>query len=64
MNVDQDAWEIAEACRAGIDREFYGGTAPNDSNALTEVWSTRSGVGFTVQRHGRMFGVLVDVTDG
>ena len=54
-----DAMEIVQACRDGIDREFYGGDAPHDSNALTEVWPTSTGAGLTTQRHGRTFAVVV-----
>jgi hypothetical protein len=61
--IDGDAWEAACASRDGIDREIYGGEAPNDSNALTEVWPTATGAGFTVERGGRTYGVVVALAD-
>ena len=48
--MDEDIWLAAQACRAALDREFYGGNAPSDSNALTEAWPTRTGAGFILGR--------------
>ena len=56
---DGNSRELARICREALNQELYGGDAPHDSNALSEVWPTAAGAGFTIQRHGRTYGVAV-----
>lgn len=42
-------WDLVHRCRDAIDQELYGGAAPSDSNALTEVRPTECGAAFVVE---------------
>lgn len=63
----QDTWDVATVCRKALNRELYGGDAPNDSNALSEVWRTRTasdfGAAFTISHRGRIVAVMVMAVD-
>jgi hypothetical protein len=57
------AWELAGICREALDQEVYGGMAPSDSNALTEVWPTSAGAAFTMEHDDGTFAVIVVPVD-
>ena len=64
----EDIWELAKVFRKAVNRERYDGRAPNDSNALTEVWPTAAGAAFTFEMGGEILAVIIapaaDVTGG
>lgn len=52
--------EVAGICREALNREIYGGRAPSDSSALTEMRPTAgNGAGFTVETDSGTFAVEV-----
>lgn len=57
--MGNEAWELAEICREGVNGGVYGGEAPHDSNALSETWPTVKGAGFTTEYRGRTYCVIV-----
>lgn len=57
--IRSTAFSLADTCREALNQEIYGGRAPSDSNALTEVYRTASGTGFTIEMDDGEFGVEV-----
>jgi hypothetical protein len=58
-----EAWRLALACRAALDHEVYGGRAPSDSNALTEVWPTAAGAAFVIDTDAGKIAVILAPED-
>ena len=59
-SIDPVVWKTAETCREAVNQEVYGGHAPSDSSALTEVWRTATGAAFEVELDGgRKLAVVV-----
>ena len=58
-----EAWRLALVCREALNHEVYGGHAPSDSNALTEVWPTAAGAAFVIETGAGKIAVILAPED-